>query len=337
MIDKFNFNGMKAGGTLPISSFAHLEVTSPECLTVTVGNERTFIRRQMPGTFDFTFDTCIPFNRFAEWTGMLDGPFKFKVTEDKFQVWCGRTRTALKEADPADYPYLPLDGTPIFSCDLLDFQTAIKRTMFAAGKLPPYDVALIDNGKIIGLDGFRLAYASFPFLYEGDPHYLLIDPESLKAVQALEGETLTVKQTPHHHIFSTGSEEVIAVPPNIDKFFDYGSIFPTKFASEITIPSKDLLSALKTAKLFDHKIHLVITDQKDILVWATGSEVGDCHITKDADIKGKALEIYIDGNFLIDGLSAIDGDVVLKAEDENGKLQMEGNEWRYLVMPLVSD
>lgn len=332
-----NFNGMKVGKSLPILECALLDVQPGE-LTVTAGNLEVFVQRRFVGVYPETFRVAVPFQRLADWIALQDGPFKFKaVNIYDLQVSCGRHRMTLKGHNPVDYPYFPPTGDtmPIFSMPLTVFQDAIKRIRFAVAVnhgRPTLEAICLRNNTLIASDGFRLAIQELPVPVTTDD--LLISPQALDAVLKCSGEVITLAVDGQKIIFSTETETVYTVPvtgdyPAIERFF------PKTYVSEVTIDSAELRKALKTVALFNHQLSLVITEQKDILIKAV-EQTGDCAIVKEATVEGTALEIFIDGNYLIDGLSTLSGEVILKSEGKAGKLLMEVEGWQYLCMPLIA-
>lgn len=324
MIEAMNLSGMKYGSkNLPILDFAHLKAEG-ESLTVTSGTGEIFTQRTFAGEAGH-FETCVPFQALAEWTSATGGPFKFDL-EEKLVIRCKRNRTSLKTDNPENYPWLP-QGEPSFKANLVD---AVSKVAWAVGKnRPVLSVVYLDNGKAVATDGFRLAVADYEF--EGEEHHLLVPPEALKL---LPDEMVRVALANQKIIFSGSTERVIAVPLN-ETYPKYQRLLPQKFVAEVRIDAKKLLRSIKTALLFYENIRLVITQKNDINIWSVGAETGDCQITQEAQVEGVALEIYINGRYLVDGLSAIEGEVVLKSEGINGKLQMESSGWKYVVMPLV--
>ncbi len=331
MINEFPLAGIKSGGSMPILDYVRLQAT-PEELTITGGNMEVFTRRRVPGKFDVSLDTCVPLKILQEWTDKVSGPFKFTQDGGKLKVSAGRNRTTLVTADPEDYPWVPSHGDLLFTCSLTEFQTAAKKVSFAAARnagRPVLEQVYLNNGEIVATDGFRLAFNKFS--YQGFEHSVLVSPEALLAVFGMTGETLSVEENSNRIIFSTENEQVICTPLN-ETYVDYVRLFSSKFEAEITIDANKLLRAILTNLLFREFIHLVISQDGDIQVWSSGAETGDCSVLEEAKIAGISLEIFVDGRYLAEGLKRVSGDVVLKAEGKEGRLQVEKEDWIYIVM-----
>ena len=331
MIDNIPLSNIATGGSLPILEWVWLNALK-EQMVLTAGNGQVFVRRRMPGKFETALDVCVPIKGIREWAGRLEGPFKFSLIDDeKLRVSAGRNRVVLPTKSSEDYPYIPLDGEELFQCPLEEFQRASKRVRFAAAKSRSVlEHVFISDGQMVAADGFRLAMDTFP--YEGDPHSLLVSTEALKAVEGMTEDTLTVKKVGNHIIFSTPTEDILCVPLN-ETYIDYKRVIPTKFVSEVVIDSKKLATAVGQSLLFtENYLHLVITDDGSILVWAVGAETGDCRSEQDANVDGVALDIFIDGNFVRQGLDKVTGEITLKAEGKEGRLMLSQGSWTYIVM-----
>ncbi len=251
------------------------------------------------------------------------------------------------EEYPAIPPIIPLSTVIL---PLSSIRLAITRTIFASAE---DETRPILNGllwrfnhkllTIVGTDGYRLACQSLETLSDQQGDFI-IPKRALQELQKLPGEgELEVAFASNQVRFTLGS--VILTTRLIEgNFPSFEAIIPKKMAVEITVSSSAFIRCLKLASLFSrdsaYSTKVIISGQT-IKVSAVSAQIGENeNVLKLATPVETAQTISLNALFLIEGLGAVEGDVLLGFIDAKSPLTIKSvkkDQYLYLLMPLRSE
>lgn len=214
-------------------------------------------------------------------------------------------------------------------------QELIDQSAYAASRDPArsnlYSVRVKLGAKrllMVGCDGFRLAIRCLELSTPATEREILIPHPAMLEVARLLGES--DKDAPAALGMAKGDQLVVEVAGkdflratliarSVDsKYPDYAAIIPKATTTTVAIETATLRHALQTANIFarldsDH-VRLQIDPAKDhVRISTRTSESGESIDDVQAEIKGKAVDLWVDVGFLLDAVSRVrDPQVVLE-------------------------
>lgn len=124
---------------------------------------------------------------------------------------------------------------------------------------------------------------------------------------------------------------------------DYQQIFPTTSKTQVIISRTELIRATKLASLFSktgiNDINLDFPKEKNqLVVSSTSGQTGENVTSLEARVSGEDNGIVVNGRYLLDGLSNIEGEMIrLEVIDNNTpcviKPEKDTN-YLYIIMPI---
>lgn len=241
------------------------------------------------------------------------------------------SRVELHSMDPDQFPSLPQpSGTNSFKISVKELKEAVKKVGIAAGS---EDLRSIYHGILweidpetekfvmVATDTHRLA------LYEGKisilekageiapiiPHKALLELSRL-----LPGDEEEV-------ILIIGSNHIFTIAENLTfysrllngHFPPYRQVLPTSFLNQVTVPTEELTLAVERATLLardDTKLRSSIIRLKigeTLKILSQAPEVGQLEEELMGEIKGPAIEVALNGRYLLEALKVLEDDTVI--------------------------
>jgi DNA polymerase-3 subunit beta len=284
---------------------------------------------------------------------ITDGP---KVT-----VSCGDTRFTLLTLPVEDYPALPAMPPVIGTVDTDGFATAVGQVAIAASKdetLPLLTtIRFAVEGDVLTLvatDRFRMGARRLgwqPADAAADGRVVLVPAKAfaggIKAMAssavASIGLSTTSSGTGTMGVESDGRRLVVRLLD--ERPVDYLKVFPTESAGWAEVPSAPLIEAVKRVSLVAAKLTPVMLAFRAGRVRLEAGTGDEAHAVTavDAELHGEDVAIAFNPHFLLDGLTAVDADVVrFEYTDERKPVLVTGRgkdedaqpDFRYLVVPV---
>lgn len=280
--------------------------------------------RAVVGGKMITEGSCaIPAKRLLEYVQQL--PKSHPVTLEKKEggvVVSTKGFTAqFLSADPEEYPLLPegvgKEGVVLPSTTLCE---AINATVFAAAReeTRPEIRSVFLSWKQEGLhvaatDSFRLAEytAAVPSPSEFS---VLLPLSSAQEIARLFAQASDVRITLHDNYVSFESSHLEVTSRLVDGAYPkYEDIIPTTHTTEIQVDRQELLRALKTVSVFlprdSRRVSLSIRPSEgELTARVGGSDVGQGEVRCDIEGTGEGVDILMNIQYLIEGVSHISGD-----------------------------
>ena len=270
--------------------------------------------------------------------------------------------TKIKCFSSADFPIIPgikekgvitLDGREFFLAlsQILNIPSSSVGRPEISGILLSFSKNTV---KLVATDSFRLAEKTIYLKDNLKNKFSLIVPQSAakSAVNILgerEGDIklyLAENQIMFEKMMEEADHPQIQFYSNLvsGEYPHYEDIVPKKFSLNIVLEKKDFLNKIRAASLFSGRISEVklriVPKEKKIIVLSENADIGEYKGVLSMMSEGKEEEFDISFNykFLLDGISAIEGDRVLfKITNEEGPALLkpkEKDDYFYLIMPI---
>lgn len=250
-----------------------------------------------------------------------------------------------------DFPKLPaVDEETTFVPLVVDsFRQLINRTLFSTcddeTRHQLNGCYLESDGKtatMVSTDGHRLSVATSKADFSMLPGGIIIPDKALSEIRRLfdaaTGAVDIAIRKPHLFVRTADAMLVVKL---IDAVYPpYGQVIPKSPTSSATVDRGRLIDALKRVKLVTNDMHGVkLSPSKGALVLAAShSDIGDVTEEIDAEIDGKMPTIGCNPKYLVELLSAMDGDQVqLRFSGELDPVlvqQLSDDSYRGVVMPM---
>ncbi|MFH1614731.1 MAG: DNA polymerase III subunit beta [Planctomycetota bacterium] len=254
--------------------------------------------------------------------------------------------------DSGQYPAVPdFDGKADIEVDLSGLQRGIEQCLFAvareSSRYAINGVLWIVEGKkllLVGTDGRRLARSRIGLLVSPGkeiPANVIVPAKTVSLLDRLGGgekEKVAVSFTGNQILFRCGN---VMISSNLveGNFPKYEDIIPTGYDKKLTLPTEQVLSAVRRAALLtneDSKGIKIAIDDGALVITSRAPETGDAEIDMVIEYKGDPIEIGFNPQFLVDALRVVRSDTFdleLGQSDRPGVLK-SGNDFLYVVMPI---
>lgn len=323
-------------------------------LTLTTTDLEIGIKTVVGGKMESEGSCALPAKRLLEYVQQLPGgnPVTLEKKEGKVLISTKGFRAQFLSADPDEYPLLPentQDNSIQVSSEM--FCGAISQTVFSAAReetRPEIRSVFVvwKNGgvHVAATDGFRLAEYTAK-LSSQDGVSILIPLTSAQEIVRVFHEQGDIGIVLHDNYVSFNGGGIELTSRLVDgQYPNYEGIIPTRHTTHITVERDELLRALKTLSVFlpkeSRRVSLEIRPKKGSLVLrVAGGEVGQGDVSLDVDGDGEDMDVLINIQYLIEGLSHFSGSavegyfsgpfdpVVLKRQGEN-------DAYLYIIMPI---
>jgi len=264
--------------------------------------------------------------------------------------------TYVKGLDAGDFPVIPeVDKKEMITVKSGDFRQALNQVMFTVtldeSRPEISGVLFAINGKSLimaGTDSYRLAEKKLTLISGSTGERQIIIPlktlqELTRILNEVEGETTDIYINDNQILFAVNGEAELVSRLIEGQYPDYQQIIPTESKSQAKIKVDELIRVIKSVSLFckpginDVKFSF-IAGEKELVVSAANSGVGENTVTLPIEITGKDNEVVFNYRYFLDGLNNLGaGEVVLEMINEStpGVLKPDGkSDYLYIVMPI---
>ncbi len=338
--------------TMPILSHVLLALDGNR-LSVTATDLEVELRAETDVEGKTNGDVTVPGRKFFDIVRALPSGcnLDFSVSSSRATVKAGKSRFTLAVLSANDFPTIEdIAADHSMTVDQGDLSWLIDKTQFSMAQ---QDVRYYLNGllletsgktmRAVATDGHRLALAEIDLGSDAEKEEQVIVPRKgvLELGRLLDDEgTLTVMLgTNHVRVESEGTRLTSKL---IDgRFPDYGRVIPSKTDGIVKAERATLREALqRTAILANEKYRGVRLElSKDsMVISANNPEQEEATETVAVEYDGAEIEIGFNVNYLLDALSAVDGETIeLHVTDGNSSCLVRGSEaerTKYVVMPM---
>jgi DNA polymerase III subunit beta len=270
---------------------------------------------------------------------------------ERVSLRAGRSRFTLSSLPAAEFPLVEeINAQQTLSLPQGEFRRLIDKTHFSMAQ---QDVRYYLNGlllesdgkalRAVATDGHRLALAEMEL--EGkarNPHQVIVPRKGVLELQRILGTDGTIELAVGTNHIRAQIGEIRFTSKLIDgRFPEYGRVIPASPSKKVEADRETLRQALqRTAILSNEKYRGIrLTARPDLLtLQAHNPEQEEAEDQVEVSYKGEEVEIGFNVNYLLDALSAIDGDKVeIGLTDANSSCLIHApgaTHTRYVVMPM---
>ena len=298
---------------------------------------------------------------------MAPGAVTIQAEDEKIDVSLARSQFTINTMAAEDFPDLPEPAPASTFLEARSFAGALKQVVRAA-KNPKHAVgqplltgvliAPESNGvRLVATDSFRLALRDLPgsnSLVQGEQ--ILVPARALMELQRLSVVANAIKTSvadsgqeanqiglTFGERWATFSVSGVHISTRLvdGDYPDYRQLIPSSYPNQLEVGKDSLLEALR-------RVRLLVTNERTpvrlrlragaVDLEVASQEVGEAKETVDADYRGDDLVIAFNPTYLIDGVEAVPGDVViLETVDASKPATIRGadeGQFYYLLMPV---
>lgn len=198
--------------------------------------------------------------------------------------------------------------------------------------------------EMVGTDGHRLAVirrkANGPVPFNASA---IISVKALQQIQKMVGDEEIVKISVHERQALVRSEKGVLVSQLVEgRFPEYKEVIPDDCDKKLEIEAGELANAVRQAAVLtssDSRAIWVKLDKTTLVVESSDPELGEARVEIAAKFEGEPIQIRFNPDFLLDGVKAMDGEVLrLEMKDASRAAVMRASaDYLYLIMPIVQE
>jgi DNA polymerase-3 subunit beta len=337
-------------GALPVLS--GVQVTAADNTVELVGSDLDLtIRVTVPAQVDEPGNAVVPAKLFDGLTTRLKaGTVTFEVDGDDARISAGPARAGVRLLPADEFPRVPEpDGTPV-SVDAEPLAAALRQVIPAASRddarpiLTGVLLASTPTGiRLVATDSYRLAVRDLEGVgMLGEGQKVLVGARGLNEVQRVFSSG-TIEVTLGEREVRFASESRSVTTRLIEgEFPNYEQLIPSGYPNRLNVNRSELEEAARLMQIVGEgregtPVRLAMS-AAGLELSATAQERADAAEAIDAKFEGSDVTVAFNPQFLLDGLSAIEGDeAVLETMDPLKPATLRGadhQEFLYLLMPV---
>lgn len=284
---------------------------------------------------------------------LVDEEISFSVTDGNWlEINCGNTFFRLVGLPPDDFPDVPAnDFGDAQKIEHDVFKDLIGHTIFAVTQEDAryaLNGALLEIGsgvvRMVATDAHRLAMVEEPFESSEDVK-AIVPKKTLNELRHLgNSEEVLFAQDEHHLYFKIG-HRVLATRIIEGQFPSYEKVIPAENPLEIVFTKEAMAGAIRRVSILASERSRAVRFKftaGDATVSSSNPELGEAVENVSVQYEGDELEISFNAQYILDFLSAVDGeDVVFKLKDsasqgllEPREVSSEASRYKYVIMPM---
>ncbi|HYC77948.1 MAG TPA: DNA polymerase III subunit beta [Planctomycetota bacterium] len=275
----------------------------------------------------------------------------FTSDDRNVQIVAGNGRFRIQGEDPEEFPVIPaFEDQKALAIPREAFRAMVRKTHFAAARersrFAFNGVRLQVDGdevRMIATDGKRMAVKMTPV---DNPEKIaaghIIPTKGLLTFEKVvtdDDPVVRVSVDDRQVMIKTQRAEVSSRLVE-GAFPRYETVIPKETPLSASFPRETLLRAMRQAKLLTNEesrsVRLSFDDGK-MVISARAMDVGDARVELETTVEGTPVETAFNPDFMIEGLSAMDGDkVVLRISGRDTPALLDGEkDYQYVVMPVT--
>lgn len=344
--------GMSSRSTLPILS-GILVSTEDSSVTFQSTDLEISIRHSVVADVVEPGRTVVPGKLFIDIAKSLpDAAVTVATDGDQAVITCLDSAFTLSTLNPVDFPSFPQVET---STKVLLPPKRLSDAVRKVGKAVSRDESRAiltgilfavedDNVRLAATDSYRLAVADVQVEADEpyEPFQAIIPGRIFEDVTKMASgyDGITVAFSENQVVFSFGactfvSRKIEGTYPN------YKQLLPKSAACTVKMPVQELISCVKRVSILA-QAHTPVrfsfsAEEQKATVSAKTQDVGAGRAALEAEVSGESMDIAFNHQYLLDGLQAVEGDVVIELQSslKPGTLRSEGDDsFLYLAMPV---
>ena len=273
-----------------------------------------------------------------------DGKVTFETSATSVSIISGAAQYNIMGIDAEDYPELPSvsGGYPLFLNEAV-LQKMVNQTLFAVAdneSAKPVHTGLkfellLNQLKLIGVDGYRLAVRTETVQYDGENISFIVPKKTIRELIKLMGtdgdKNVSISVGKRHIVFDVENYSVISRLLDGD-FLDYNAAIPKTATTTVLINTDDAINCIeRTLPVIenDKKNPIRCLFDNDEMRVSTVSSLGRVVDYTHANVSGDRVEIGFNSKFILDALHAADTDQV--------KIELNSAVSPAKVMPINDD
>lgn len=343
--------------TLPILS--NVKITTQDgSLFVQGTNLEVAVTCRVGAKVEEAGGTTLPAKLFDDYIKMLP-PERIDMSLDKetetMQIDCGRFDSTIKGINIEDFPDIRQmnQDQDSFDIDGEVLSEMINLTVFAAANdesrpvlTGVYCQVEGDVLRMVSADGFRLSLKEIKLDKEPGDFGVIVPARALSNLEKIINQekpdkvVIQLSKDNRQILFDTGDIQVVSQLVD-GKFPDYKMIIPQNHTTQSILDQKAFHKAVKVGMLFAKESANVIKlkiSENGIEMKAQSAELGDNESKINASVVGEPLSIGVNGRFLDNLLSALDGNQVsMKTTVESAPIRFEmvgDDSFIHIIMPM---
>ena len=344
--------GMSSRSTLPILS-GILVSAEDSSVTFQTTDLEISIKHSVVADVADPGSTVIPGKLFNDIVKSLpDAAVTVTTDGDQVIISCLESAFTLSTLNPVDFPYFPQveAGTEVVlpTKKLADVVRKVGKAVSRDESRAILTGILfsVENDKVrlVATDSYRLAVGDM-VINTDEPYeaFTAIIPGRIfedVAKLAAAYDNIKVGFSENQVVFSFGA--CVFVSRKIEGTYpNYKQLLPKDYACSVRVSAADLISCVKRVSLLA-QAHTPVRfafdmDAQRANVSAKTQDVGASKASVVAEVQGESMEIAFNHQYLLDGLSSIDGDVVIELQTslKPGILKAaDDDSFLYLAMPV---
>ncbi|MGN0072732.1 MAG: DNA polymerase III subunit beta [Coriobacteriales bacterium] len=344
--------GMSSRSTLPILS-GILVSAQDSSVTFQTTDLEISIRHSVVADVEEPGSTVVPGKLFTDISKALpDAAVRVATDADQVVISCMDSAFTLSTLNPVDFPAFPQVET---STKVVLPSKRLSEAVRKVGKAVSRDESRAiltgilfavedDTVRLAATDSYRLAVADL-LIEEGDPYepfQAIIPGRIFEDVSKMANgyDTIAIAFSENQVVFSFGactfvSRKIEGTYPN------YKQLLPKDSACIIKMPVQELVSTVKRVSILA-QAHTPVrfsfnADEQRVTISAKTQDVGASRAELEAEVEGESMDIAFNHQYLLDGLQAVEGDVLIKLQSslKPGVLHaVDDDSFLYLAMPV---
>ncbi|MBN2169372.1 MAG: DNA polymerase III subunit beta [Actinobacteria bacterium] len=342
--------GVSSRATMPILSGIHISAGDNKLIVSGTDLEMS-IKTEDEAEISEGGSTVVSGKLMGDITKSLPAGEVILRSSDKFlTVKTANGEYKVKEMMPEDYPQIPVwEGKPTITVNGSSFLTSIQQTSRASSsdeKRPVLTGTLFEKDlnksvlKLVSTDSYRLSYRELEV--EGslsDWEECIVPAKTLNEVARLAGtiDADVEMQIRDRQIIFKIKDLIISSRLIEGQFPSYKQLLPKGEKTSIKLDKAEVVAVLKRALVFGSNLRFGVF--KDHIQISTETpEVGESKEEITAEVEGEEMEIGFNGNYLMDGMTALSSEKSeIKLDDPQKPVlvkSMDSDGFQYILMPV---
>lgn len=342
---------------LPILGNVLIKATKEGLELLTTDLEMSF-RVKIGAKVEIEGEASLPAKTLTELMATIPlGAIEVVLDKETVKMTAGKVKATMSAVSSGEFPAIPeFKGEADLVFDAAEMLKAINRVSISASKddsRPVFTGILwqfeANKIKLVATDGYRLGVDSLKIeKSKGKELKKLIIPakslqELMRVVEKDGNEKIEVKieDDKAQVLFKAGEVELVSRLLS-GEFPPYNQILPSGFKTKVRVGKDELIEAVKRSAIFAREsaniVKLQLTESK-IQISANGGQTGNSETEAEIEFEGENLTVAFNSRYLLDALSAIEGEAVEFTSEGSLKpgvfvAQSKKSEFLQVVMPV---
>ena len=266
-------------------------------------------------------------------------------------IKCGEATFDIMGMAAEDFPEMPTVGSgKIVSVEGKLLADMVKGTFFATAQnegakpvLTGINVTIEDGiMQFVAIDGYRLAIRKQKVYISDNFDFLISGKAILEAVKLINEETENVEISVGERLISFNINGYDFISRLFEgEFVNYQKTIPQEYTQRVVVNTRELIDTVERVSLlisesFSTPVRCYFNELNVVFTCATS--MGRATETFNTKVEGESFEIGLNSRYLLEALKAAETEQVqiLFNGPNNGVLiePLEGNEFKYMIMPM---